>query len=722
MPVPRSPPAGYGFETAAVILHGHFAQLHGHWAYDCNAEDVILALPDTVATHATREIAFGKLDPSPINVRRTGATVGVEALAASIAAHGLLQSLVVRAKRDGRGRATGRFEVVAGGRRLAALRILAGGGRLAKDAPIPCRILAGDAAEGAAEASLAENVVRLDMHPADQFEAFSALHRDGAGLGVEEIAARFGASAHTVRQRLRLAGVAPAIVAAYREGALTLDHVTAFAASEDREAQERVHADLAPWQRTPETIRRLLTHALTPVTDRRVRLVGLDAYLATGGRVQRDLFTEDGGGWLTDAALLESLLAERLEAEAEAVRAEGWRWVAIGPEAQSDAWRCRRVWPGTVPLTEEEEARRTELSERDEELATEHGSDDELPEEVAGELDAIAAELAALDARERRYRPEDVALAGAVVTLAGDGTVRVERGYVRPEDEPAPEPVAAEQEDDAGEGDAADQGDTITPAGTPLPSPASAEAEDPSPHLSAALEGELEAHRTAGLQAELVNQPRLAFRVLLHGLATDALYARYGETVARFTAYPPSLGVACPTIADSPARVVLTEAEAAWRARLPAHHADLWTWLAGADDATLPDLLAFLVARVSDAGRGDWTGERGARCVPAAVAGAASLDMRRWWTATPEGYVGRVPKALILDAVREGAGEEAARPLRDAKKDAMVAAASELLDGKGWLPVRLRVPTPAREVTAEEVPADAEAANDDAPVPAVAAE
>ena len=684
--------------------------------YDCNADAAVLSLPETVAIHATREIALGKLDPSPINVRRTGATAGVDALAASIASHGLLQSLVVRVKRDGRGRATGRYEVAAGGRRRAALRLLAREELLANDAPIPCRILAGDAAEGAAEASLAENVVRLDMHPADQFEAFSGLHREGAGLGIEEIAARFGVSAHVVRQRLRLAGVAPAIVAAYREGTLTLNHVTAFAVTEDREAQERVHADLAPWQRTPETIRRLLTNALTPVTDRRVRLVPLDAYLAAGGQVQRDLFTEDGGGWLTDAALLERLLAARLKAEAEAVRAEGWRWVAIGPEAQSEAWRCRRVWPGTVPLTDGEEARRAELSERDEELATEHGSDDELPEEVAAELDAIAAELATLGARERRYSPEDVAVAGAVVTLAGDGTVRVERGYIRPEDEPKPEPVAAEEESDAGEDGASDEeGEVAPPVGTPLPSPVPAEAEERFPVLSAALEGELEAHRTAGLQAELVHQPRLAFRVLLHGLATDAFYARYGETVARFTAYPPALGAACPTIADSPARAVLTEAEVAWQARLPAHHAELWTWLAEADDAILPDLLAFLVARVADAGRGDWTGERGAGGVAAQVAGAASLDMRRWWTATAEAYVGRVPKALILDAVREGAGEEAARPLRDAKKDGMVAAATELLDGKGWLPVRLRAPLTAGDAVAE-------AANDDAPVPAVAAE
>lgn len=62
-------------------------------------------------------------------------------------------------------------------------------------------MLDGEGVDGA-EASLAENVVRQDMHPADQFEAFHALHQ--GGTGIEDIAARFGVSAHTVRQRLRL--------------------------------------------------------------------------------------------------------------------------------------------------------------------------------------------------------------------------------------------------------------------------------------------------------------------------------------------------------------------------------------------------------------------------------------------------------------------------------------------------------------------------------------
>jgi len=227
---------------------------------------------------------------------------------------------VVRPKLDGSGEAMGRFEVVAGGRRLAALKLLAKHKRITKGTAIPCRVLDGAGVDGT-EASLAENVVRQDMHPADQLEAFQALHE--GGTGIEDIAARFGVSAHTVRQRLRLACVSPALIQAYQHEVLTLDHLTAFAVTEDREAQERVFRQLQDWQRTPDTIRRLLTHALIPATDRKVIFAGLDAYTAAGGTVQRDLFSEDRGGWITDVALLERLVAERMEREADVIRTEG---------------------------------------------------------------------------------------------------------------------------------------------------------------------------------------------------------------------------------------------------------------------------------------------------------------------------------------------------------------------------------------------------------------
>ena len=173
------------------------------------------------------------------------------------------------------------------------MKLLAKQKRLGKGTAIPCRLLDGGTVTGT-EASLAENVMRLDMHPADQFEAFFLLHQQGTGI--EDIAARFGVSAHTVRQRLRLAVVSPALRQAYRDEVLTLDHLMAFAVTEDQAAQEAVFAQLPNWQRHPHTIRHLLTNALVSATDRKVALVGLDSYLAAGGTVQRDLFSEEGEG------------------------------------------------------------------------------------------------------------------------------------------------------------------------------------------------------------------------------------------------------------------------------------------------------------------------------------------------------------------------------------------------------------------------------------------
>ena len=156
---------------------------------------------------------LGKLVPWEGNVRKTGAETGIDELAASIAAHGLINPLTVRPA------AKGKFAVIAGQRRLLALKHLAKGGHFAKDAPVSCH-LAGEERD-AAEISLAENVVRVAMHPADQFEAWQRLTQGGADTA--EIAARFGVTEATVRKRLALARVAPSIFALYRAGEIDLD-------------------------------------------------------------------------------------------------------------------------------------------------------------------------------------------------------------------------------------------------------------------------------------------------------------------------------------------------------------------------------------------------------------------------------------------------------------------------------------------------------------------
>ena len=134
----------------------------------------------------------------------------IEELAEDIARRGLLQSLSARPVRDAGGAETGAYEVPAGGRRFRALELLVKQKRMAKTQPVPCVVREDGIAE---EDSLAENVQRVALHPLDQFRAFRTL-RD-AGLGEEDIAARFFVGVNVVRQRLKLVTVSPKLLDLY---------------------------------------------------------------------------------------------------------------------------------------------------------------------------------------------------------------------------------------------------------------------------------------------------------------------------------------------------------------------------------------------------------------------------------------------------------------------------------------------------------------------------
>src|ERR1700691_4543404 len=151
----------------------------------------------------TTSIPLNKLTAWDGNVRKTaGADTALAELAASIAAHGLLQSLVVRNRKKGK------FAVVAGGRRLQALQSLVETGKIAADYAVPCQLVADDA--DATEISLAENAVREQMHGADQFEAFRELI--DKGLSVADVAARFGVTDTVVEKGRNLPCVNPVII------------------------------------------------------------------------------------------------------------------------------------------------------------------------------------------------------------------------------------------------------------------------------------------------------------------------------------------------------------------------------------------------------------------------------------------------------------------------------------------------------------------------------
>jgi ParB family transcriptional regulator, chromosome partitioning protein len=328
----------------------------------------------TTTTPTIITIPLNKLVPSAANARRTGQKMGVAALAASISAHGLQQNLNVRLA------PSGRYEVVAGNRRLAALKQLAKAKALAKDAPIPCRVLA--EGDDPTEISLAENTMREPMHPDDECRAFLAL-AEGKGMAIDDIAARFGTSPAIVRQRLKLARVSPSLRARFREGELTMAHMMALAISDDHAAQEQAWENLPDWNREPYLLKQALTHEAVPLTDKLAVLVGVAAYEAAGGSILRDLFDAEDEGYMADRALVQRLAAAIMADAVAAVQAEGWQWVI--PEATRDySTRYSRIYP--------------------------------QPE--GGTL---------------RYAPEDMARAGARVLLEHDGTLRVERGLVHPD-------------------------------------------------------------------------------------------------------------------------------------------------------------------------------------------------------------------------------------------------------------------------------------------------
>ncbi len=662
------------------------------------------AVTETVAAEPVSGVEIfvplAKLKKSPRNARKVPhGEAAIEALAASIQHKGLIQNLVIEPEVKEDGTPTGYYLVTAGeGRRLAML-LRAKRKQIKKSEPVRCWL---DTANDPAEISLDENVTRTPMHPADQFERFQELS-ENKGWGAQEIGARFGVSASVVKQRLRLGAVSPKLLEVYREDGLTLDQLMAFAIAEDHARQEQVFENLHH-NREPWIIRRDMTAANVPADDRRAVFVGADAYIEAGGNIIRDLFSEDRGGFFEDAGLLDMLAAEKLREIAGTVQDEGWKWA----EAHIDyphAHGMRRFYPQTIALSDEDEARLDALSTEHDELAEGYSSYDEMPEGVATKLEAISDEIDVISAMRHAYDPNVIAHGGAFVVLNHDGGWRIERGFVRPEDEASADP----QPENEGEGKAiapdavedgqVDDGDE---------GEQEIEDEEPGKPISDSLTRDLSAHRTLALRVALAERPDMALIVLTHTLTAQLFYsyAEAGCLEVRPTVTP--LGSHADGIEDTPLAARASEAHEAWAERMPRDVADLWGFIVGLDEAKRTLLLAHCAARTANALRLPW--DRKPRSLQTAdrLAGALALDVAKDWTPTVDSYLGRVTKAHIVEAVTEGVSEDAARRIADMKKPDMAQAAEQLLSGTGWLPAVLRTPEPEG---ADPAPVEPEAAD-----------
>ena len=647
-------------------------------------------------------LPLDKLVASAASVRRVGVGLSLADLADDIGRRGLLQSLSVRPLLDEAGTETGRYAVVAGGRRLAALRMLVRAKRLNKTAPVPCTV--GRAEVAAEEDSLAENTMREALHPLDQFRAFRAL-REERGLGEEEIAARFFVTPAVVRQRLRLAAVSPKLQGLYAEGGLTLEQLMAFAATSDHARQEAAWDALSRSPtREPWAIRRLLAEGAVRASDKRALFIGLASYEAAGGVVERDLFDEDGGGSLRDPGLLARLVGEKLQSEAERVRGEGWLWVeAAVDQAYGHLFGLRRLVSEAVPLSAEVQAEHDRLRAEADAIEADYATAEDMPEAADRTLTALEARLAEIAAEARAFDPAEVARAGAFVSIGHDGALRIERGYVRPADEP-PAPEAEDGTnavDSNGGGEPFASGAAASAAARTqgdealhgAPEPDEDEPDDGG-RLPERLMTELTAHRTLALRATLSADPDAALLALLHALALRAFYAGASETCLEVDARSGGLAGFAPGLGDAaPARALAT-LNAHWQGLLPRQARDLWPALVGFDADSRAALLAVCVGRSVNALVQAWDRRTGAVAQADNLAAHLGLDLAAGdgWTPTVGNYLGRVTKARILAAVREARSAAAAERIASSRKPEMAEAAERLLAGTGWLPTPLRTP------------------------------
>ncbi|MFV3132020.1 ParB N-terminal domain-containing protein [Niveispirillum sp. KHB5.9] len=667
---------------------------------------------DKIILSRSQDIPFNKLVLSQANVRRVKAGVSIADLAEDIARRTLLQSLSVRAQVDGEGKETGLYEVPTGGRRYRALELLVKQKRLARNAPIPCVIRTEGLGE---EDSLAENLQRVALHPLDQFRAFQTLM--DKGLSEEDIAARFFVTPAVVKQRLRLASVSPKLLEIYAEDGMNLDMLMAFSVSDSHERQEQVWASLTqPWQKEPYHIRRALTASSIHAYDKRARFAGLEAYIAAGGPVMRDLFTPDEGGWLGDVPLLERLVAEKLAKAAEGVMAEGWKWVEVNVDfLYGHTVGQRRLKAEIVPRTEEEEARYAELTAEYERLAEEHDTGEDIPEEVDQRLTALSAEIAQLEERPERFDPDEMARAGCYVRVNAEGELRVERGFVRREDEPPVEeviPVDGTSECDVTQPAAAHAAYT----GTSVSQEAEPEDEGMKP-LSDRLVMELTTHRTLALRDALARDPDTAFLAVLHALCLETFYPGSYASCLEISARGTVPVLQEPSLRDCAAATAIVDRHENWRQQMPARATELWDVLVGFDADSRSALFAHCVAGTVNAVHENWNRHNGRLNHADTLAGVLDLDMAdAGWVPTVDNFLGRVTKARILEAVREAKGAEAAQRIEHLKKPEMAAHAQELLTGTGWLPELLRKPgQPKAEVV---TPVDDAVADANLPVAA----
>lgn len=639
-----------------------------------------------------KSIPLNKLIQSPRNVRRHSAAAADGELKASVAEYGILQNLVVRAA------PRGKFEVEAGERRRRALLALVEDKVVDKDHEVTCLVLGADTLIGA---SLAENFHRLAMNPADEAQAFASLIADGASA--EEVARRFGLTVRFVEGRLRLSALAPVVFEALASGAITLDLAKAFGATSDQEIQARVFEQVssAYYAPTADSIRRMVLTGTVKGSDPRAKLIGRGAYVAAGGRIERELFDDDDSESWADVALLETLATAKMEEQAATLAAEqGLAWVkpTLEPYASHNLIEgLVRLPAEPAPLTEAELARLDELDASYDAHAAIVEDEDSAEEAVAAAeatIEAIERECQDIRNRQPVLAPDLKAEAGMILILARDGTPVLQPAF-----------YGERQVEEIGD----DEIDVVSADGSGKRRAA----------MSKRLVDELAMQRRDVLALHVASDPGLALDLMVFTLADRDWSGRPATTLRGGAPGGPIIGFEAK---DAPATASLVEL----RSGLDE------SWRAGADMSARFDLFRAL----DDDARASWLGFVMAQTLEASLNLAGErhiafhdhlgaiidIDMAQWWRPTAANFFDRVSKQVILDALTDVGGTDLSARFASVKKGDLAMSAERVFAGTYITEVEVReralawVPSVMRFVDAEPDPSLDDAGDDTADV------
>ena len=643
--------------------------------------------PASPAAMSRIQVRLGDLGLAKENLRfHEPADDGVPQLADTLLAAGVVIPPIVRPGRKGEAP----FMALDGRRRRFGLILLRDRGDIDDDYRIDC-LLAETPAQQAA-AIVLPNTEHAPVHIADVITAIGKLRK--AKMDTQAISTALGYAELEIKRLEALAAVHPTVLKALRQGRLTLKQVRLFARLPDKKQQAEIAQTALDGYFQDYQLRAVVEHDRATVEDDRFILVGMDRYLAAGGRVASDLFGEYPD-FLLDPEVLQGAWRDRVQPIVDHLKAEGFAvFVAreAGYSAPDGFFRLAHVWERDLDESQKTALADARYAVTQLECALQDldPSVDDAPAQLAPLVSAYGLAAGAVLTRSR---------IGAVLLTPSDGHGVAATFYS------VPLPIEDLPEEDDSDDEAVTVGARpgIVTNDVEVPR-ADVEIEGAS-HVLHETRTDV---ATRGLIRDLADDPSAALTVLIAQLFKQlALHSSGGleASASQISATRYQRGTQAPLAAlDGEVRGRLDARREAYRASGLRPITWVETLPHGEKMALMAELTAISLnmreARTSLL-------RHGARAEAAEIAALCGADISAHWT-PDEPYLAVHSKAQLLDLLEElGVEDDRAKTL---KKDALVTFVAEAAAERQWAPAVLSWDRPA---ALDDDEAEADVVSDD---------